>query len=532
MIQTTTSPLEIVQFQLESMISLVEKAVQCAVLSFVESDTAMADMVLEGDKAINSFEIDIDNSTYNIFSFTTCGLMPDRLRQLISIQKINPMLERIGDHAANIAEAVISLAGCRSLQNRHTIDDMALKCISILHDAVICFITGNEDLAKEVLERDDDIDNHCRTIIEEVKNVLLSASPELTFDAGLSLIRICKDLERIADLSMNIAEEAVFEIDRAEFAPSEPSLVEMTQKAIDLLSRNHRGFFLMVEGSQVDWAGHNNDPVYMVKDFLAFDDAVRAAVEFAKTDGQTAVLAFPDHNTGGMSIGHYYSDRRTAYDRTPVEALVTPLKGMKISSVGVANKIYNKNDRAEIISAVQTWWGMTLTDADVTEILSWPLTTAFNYRLASVVCKNYTTIGWTTYGHNGDDVPLWTYNCDLRGTIENTEIAEKIFDLFGVGSEWLNRELFMDADSVFPGVWTLDKTDAANPVFIVSMDGLTFRMPINKDELRYVQPASGRFPEKEVKMPLRGLVVHAPKTNRVYLPGDAVRHIHMVTRMF
>ena len=56
------------------------------------------------------------------------------------------------------------------------------------------------------------------------------------------------------------------DIDRTEFAPQQPSLAEMTEKAIELLSRDKDGFFLMVEGSQVDWAGHANDPVYMVTD--------------------------------------------------------------------------------------------------------------------------------------------------------------------------------------------------------------------------------------------------------------------------
>jgi alkaline phosphatase len=322
------------------------------------------------------------------------------------------------------------------------------------------------------------------------------------------------------------------EIDRAEFGPLEPSLAEMTRKAIDLLSQNHRGFFLMVEGSQVDWAGHNNDPIYMITDFLAFDEAVRTAVEFAQADGQTAVLAFPDHNTGGMTLGSYFSDRRVSYDRMPVEHLVDPLKGMKLSSIGVAGKIYNKNDPAEIISAVQTWWGITLADADVNEILSWPHSTSFNYRLASVVSKNFTAIGWTTHGHNGEDVPLWTYNCDLSGTIENTDIAAKIFDLFGVNSTFLNEQLFVDVDDVFSGGWSIDNSVAANPVLVITEDAMSFRLPISKDELHYVQPAFSGFKEKAMKIPLRGLVVYAPKTGRVYIPNDAVKQIRMVSRMF
>jgi alkaline phosphatase len=97
------------------------------------------------------------------------------------------------------------------------------------------------------------------------------------------------------------------DMDRQHFAEHEPSLAEMVGKAIELLSQDKDGFFLMVEGSQVDWAGHNNDPIYMVTDFLAFDDAVKAACDFAEEDGRTLVLAYPDHNTGGMKIGHYFT---------------------------------------------------------------------------------------------------------------------------------------------------------------------------------------------------------------------------------
>ncbi len=125
------------------------------------------------------------------------------------------------------------------------------------------------------------------------------------------------------------------DIDRAELAPTEPSLSEMAGKAVQLLSKNKNGFFLMVEGSQVDWADHANDPIYSTTDFLAFDKAVKVAVDFAKKDGHTLVLVFPDHNTGGMSIGSY-SD--ADYTHTTVEDIIAPLKGMKLTSTGLVTK--------------------------------------------------------------------------------------------------------------------------------------------------------------------------------------------------
>jgi alkaline phosphatase len=315
------------------------------------------------------------------------------------------------------------------------------------------------------------------------------------------------------------------DIDRKEFAPNEPTLSEMTRKAIELLSRNPKGFFLFVEASQTDFGDHNNDPIYSISDFLAFDEAVRTAVEFAKSDGHTAVIAFPDHNCGGMTIGSYSSDRRVAYDKMPVEYLLNPLKGMKLSSVGVANKIIDKTDPAQIKNAVQLWWNIQLADSDVAQILTWPNSSIFNYKLAAVVSKNYTGIGWTTHGHDGSDVPIWSYNCEIRGSIENTEIAEKLFEMLDVDSKKINENLFVDVNDAFPGAWTLDKTDAANPVLIVTVNSTVFRLPVSKDELYCLKQGGAT-----VKKFLSGLVVNAPKTNRVYIPKDAVRKINKMGR--
>jgi alkaline phosphatase len=313
------------------------------------------------------------------------------------------------------------------------------------------------------------------------------------------------------------------DIDRPEIAPSEPPLAEMTKKAIDLLSQHREGFFLFVEGSQTDFGDHNNDPIYSVSDFLAFDKAVQTALEFAKADGHTAVIAFPDHNCGGMTIGSYYSDTRVAYDHMPLEYLLNPLKGMLLTSIGVAKKIADTTNGDQIKSAVKTWWNIALADSDVSQIFSWPYSKIFSYRLAEVVSKNYTGLGWTTHGHDGSDVPLWVYNCDLHGTIENTDLAKKMFELFDIDSKKLNEDLFVNVNDVFPGAWTLDKTDATNPVLVVTAGGIDFRMPASKDEIYYSKPG-----KPVVKKLLRGLVVNAPKSGRVYLPSDAVRIINRI----
>ncbi|MCS6967544.1 MAG: alkaline phosphatase [Cytophagales bacterium] len=74
------------------------------------------------------------------------------------------------------------------------------------------------------------------------------------------------------------------------------------QTALNVLSQNKKGFFLMVEGSQIDWAGHENDLQYLVQETIDFDKAVGVALDFARKDGKTLVIVTADHETGGLAI--------------------------------------------------------------------------------------------------------------------------------------------------------------------------------------------------------------------------------------
>jgi alkaline phosphatase len=94
----------------------------------------------------------------------------------------------------------------------------------------------------------------------------------------------------------------LFQEDALTTEPPEPNLAELTKKAIEILNRQKEGFFLMVEGSQIDWKCHNNDAKSAIEQILDFDEAVKAAVEFAKQDGQTLVIVIADHETGGLTI--------------------------------------------------------------------------------------------------------------------------------------------------------------------------------------------------------------------------------------
>jgi alkaline phosphatase len=80
-------------------------------------------------------------------------------------------------------------------------------------------------------------------------------------------------------------------------------LVNATMLAIGQLSKNKDGFFLLVEGSQIDWGGHDNDAQYLINEMIDFDKTIGAVLDYAKTNGETLVIVTADHETGGFSLG-------------------------------------------------------------------------------------------------------------------------------------------------------------------------------------------------------------------------------------
>lgn len=306
-------------------------------------------------------------------------------------------------------------------------------------------------------------------------------------------------------------------IDRAEFAPDQPSLAEMTAKAIELLSKDPDGFFLMVEGSQVDWAMHANDPIWAVTDFLAFDDAVKVALDFAKADRDTLLLAFPDHDTGGITIGNRRTN--TSYVSMKVEELVDPLKKMKITASGLARKIGTSPTADKIKTEASQWWGVTLSDDDAAAILAEASKVGLDYALGKVVSERHTAVGWSTHGHHGSDVPLWAYGPGApAGLIDNTDVARIVANAFGVNLEAVDRHLFVDLQQALPGT-TVDRSDPNNPVVRVGACSL----PTSKNILHYAP--------LNLTMPLDGVVVYASQTGKAYASRLAVAIIQAVQQV-
>jgi alkaline phosphatase len=326
-----------------------------------------------------------------------------------------------------------------------------------------------------------------------------------------------KNLEKPKVFGLFAANHLEAEIDRRDFAPEQPSLVEMTQKAIDLLAANKAGFFLMVEGSQIDWACHANDPAHLLSDLLMYDQAVQVALDFAKKDGQTLVLALPDHNSGGMSIGNRHSDNY--YAQLQPEALIAPLKKMQLSAAALWRRLGDNKTPEKIKEAVKKYWGVDLSQEDAQQILeiSKPYGKEGHYALGEVICPKYTDIGWTTHGHTGGDIPLFAYGPDRPiGLLDAPDIGRVSAQALGLDLDKLNARLFVDARQAFPGeAVRLDRTDLNNQTINIAHLDRRAVLPVNKNILHL----------GDQQILLEGIVVHIPDTDKIYLPLQAIQLI-------
>ncbi len=260
----------------------------------------------------------------------------------------------------------------------------------------------------------------------------------------------------------------------------------MTDKALGILSRNPKGFVLMVEGSLIDWAAHANDPAGIIGDINAFDRAVAVAMNFAQRDGNTVVLIMTDHGNSGITIGD--TSTTATYDRLSLKTVVTPLRQATRTAQGVADLI--NADRSNIAEVAAKYYGVTVTEADIARIkaakdpseLRALCTAVLSPKLASAA-----RIGFTTGGHTGEDVVLYAYHPGgtiPTGVIMNTDIARYMEKVLDTDLNTVTRKQFQLAAIQFAQKGAIARTDFSapgNPVLVVKK---------GNDELRFAQNQS------------------------------------------
>jgi phosphate transport system protein len=198
--------LQTLKNRLLTMGALVEERAHQAVKALINRSQESAEQIIASDKEVNDLQIDIDDRCLKLLA-TQTPLASD-LRLITSAMKINSDLERIGDQAVNIAENVIKLLPQPPLKPLIDIPRMAEIAQQMTRDALDSFVKRDVDLARDVLRRDDEVDNLKDQVFRELLTYMM-ADPG-TIQRALALILISRNLERVADHATNIAEDVIF----------------------------------------------------------------------------------------------------------------------------------------------------------------------------------------------------------------------------------------------------------------------------------------------------------------------------------
>ncbi len=198
--------LEALKTNIIRMASMVEESFVDSLKAVLERTPELARKVIEREQRINSFELDIDNAVVDLLALQQP--VASDLRFILAALKINNDLERIGDHAVNIAESAITLSNLPPIEIRMEIPRMGLIAKHMLRDAIDGFIHTNAAACRGVLQNDDLIDALNRKTINEL--IAFVQSTPASLRAALELTRVSRNLERVADLATNIAEEVIF----------------------------------------------------------------------------------------------------------------------------------------------------------------------------------------------------------------------------------------------------------------------------------------------------------------------------------
>ena len=238
----------------------------------------------------------------------------------------------------------------------------------------------------------------------------------------------------------------------------QPTVAEITKKAIEML-RCRQGFFLMVEGGRIDWAGHSNDAGTNLRDVLALDEAVKVALAFQKKEPDTLVIVTGDHETGGMSMGFADTGYALYMDRLAGQTMSIERFESRVSAMFEQNANVTFDDMKGLVSEA---FGLKFTGEPGVEMndpmrLHRPevaeLKKAFDHDVefhrhkvgenpaydgekrylfggaCRLVLSHKCGIGWTSGAHTA--MPVLTTATgpgakEFTGFIENTDIAKKL----------------------------------------------------------------------------------------------------------
>ena len=188
------------------MSGLAEEQVRQAIRAIIDQDSALAQTVVKGDARVDDLELRIDRMAHELLALQQ-PLASD-LRSITMTMKISNDLERVGDHAVNIAQTVEYLTDLQPFGRIPEVLEMARLALGMLSDVLDAFIRQDPEAAREICTRDDRVDH----LYNSMFRILLTHMMEdpRRIGSSMSILLISKNLERIADLATNVAEDVVF----------------------------------------------------------------------------------------------------------------------------------------------------------------------------------------------------------------------------------------------------------------------------------------------------------------------------------
>ena len=306
-----------------------------------------------------------------------------------------------------------------------------------------------------------------------------------------------------------------------------PSMAEMTTKALEILNKNPNGFFLMVEGSKVDWAAHANDPAGMIGEFLAFDKAVGAAIEFAKKDGSTTIVVLPDHGNSGFSIGR--NGLKKSYTSLTKDDLFGTVSKIKRTAEGLEKILLNTKPE-NIKEVFMQYTGIEITNDELKTLAGSKNYKAEDYTQVSnsnnmthnitVMLNERMPFGFTTGGHTGEEVFLAVYHPQgdvLKGNVRNTDVHQYLYKVAGLEKPMnqLTSEIFAKHTDVFNGLKYTIIQGKDFPKLVVKYKRKTLEIPAYSS----VASLNG------VPFSLGSVVVYVDKNNTFYLPKNLLEKV-------
>ena len=184
----------------------IEAQVSTAFHAVVQLDEAAARRVIRGDIEVDSNEIQMEEECLKLLALYQP--VAGDLRFIVAVLKINTDLERIGDHAKNMAAATIELSAGSAIEIPESMHVIYKQARLMLRKTLLAFVEADGELAEKVLAMDDEVDNMCRAELHQQIELI----KEHPANAGqrLMLLSVCRQLERIGDHASNIAEDVIY----------------------------------------------------------------------------------------------------------------------------------------------------------------------------------------------------------------------------------------------------------------------------------------------------------------------------------